>query len=47
MFYGVASFMIMVVNKRVLTVYNFPSFQGTLTFPFSVPVGFRQNVPAR
>jgi len=27
MFYGVASFMIMVVNKRVLTVYSFPSFQ--------------------
>lgn len=26
-FYGVASFMIMVVNKRVLTVYKFPSFQ--------------------
>jgi len=27
MFYGVSSFMIMVVNKRVLTVYGFPSFQ--------------------
>jgi len=27
LFYGVASFMIMVVNKRVLTVYSFPSFQ--------------------
>jgi len=27
LFYGVASFMIMVVNKRVLTVYKFPSFQ--------------------
>lgn len=27
LFYGVASFMIMVVNKRVLTVYRFPSFQ--------------------
>lgn len=26
-FYGVSSFMIMVINKRVLTVYNFPSFQ--------------------
>jgi len=26
-FYGVSSFMIMVVNKRVLTVYSFPSFQ--------------------
>lgn len=26
-FYGVSSFMIMVVNKRVLTVYKFPSFQ--------------------
>lgn len=25
--YGVASFMIMVINKRVLTVYKFPSFQ--------------------
>lgn len=27
LFYGVSSFMIMVVNKRVLTVYKFPSFQ--------------------
>lgn len=27
LFYGVSSFMIMVVNKRVLTVYSFPSFQ--------------------
>lgn len=26
-FYGVASFMIMVVNKHVLTVHKFPSFQ--------------------
>jgi len=26
-FYGVASFMIMVVNKQVLTVHKFPSFQ--------------------
>ena len=30
LFYGISSFMIMVVNKRVLTVYSFPSFQGTL-----------------
>ena len=30
LFYGVSSFMIMVVNKRVLTVYSFPSFQGYL-----------------
>merc|ERR1712142_890176 len=27
LFYGISSFMIMVVNKRVLTVYSFPSFQ--------------------
>ncbi|XP_023336563.1 UDP-N-acetylglucosamine/UDP-glucose/GDP-mannose transporter [Eurytemora carolleeae] len=27
LFYGASSFLIMVVNKRVLTVYNFPSFQ--------------------
>ena len=27
LFYGVASFMIMVVNKHVLTVHKFPSFQ--------------------
>jgi len=27
LFYGVSSFMIMVVNKRVLTNYHFPSFQ--------------------
>lgn len=27
LFYGLSSFMIMVVNKRVLTVYQFPSFQ--------------------
>lgn len=27
LFYGISSFMIMVVNKRVLTVYHFPSFQ--------------------
>eukprot|EP00088_Acartia_fossae_P058621 TRINITY_DN6883_c1_g1_i1.p1 TRINITY_DN6883_c1_g1~~TRINITY_DN6883_c1_g1_i1.p1 ORF type:complete len:334 (+),score=15.45 TRINITY_DN6883_c1_g1_i1:125-1126(+) len=27
LFYGVSSFMIMVINKRVLTVYKFPSFQ--------------------
>jgi len=27
LFYGVASFMIMVINKRVLTVHHFPSFQ--------------------
>lgn len=27
LFYGCSSFMIMVVNKRVLTVYSFPSFQ--------------------
>ena len=26
-FYGVASFMIMVVNKHVLTIHKFPSFQ--------------------
>merc|ERR1719412_26940 len=26
-FYAVASFMIMVINKRILTVYKFPSFQ--------------------
>jgi solute carrier family 35 protein len=26
-FYGAASFLIMVVNKQVLTVYKFPSFQ--------------------
>ena len=26
-FYAFASFMIMVVNKRILTVYKFPSFQ--------------------
>ena len=29
LFYGISSFMIMVVNKRVLTVYSFPSFQGS------------------
>ena len=27
LFYGVASFMIMVVNKHVLTIHKFPSFQ--------------------
>jgi len=27
LFYAVASFMIMVINKRILTVYKFPSFQ--------------------
>ena len=27
-FYGLASFLIMVINKRVLTVHHFPSFQG-------------------
>jgi len=27
LFYGISSFMIMVVNKRVLTIYSFPSFQ--------------------
>jgi len=27
LFYGLSSFLIMVVNKRVLTVYSFPSFQ--------------------
>ena len=27
LFYGASSFMIMVVNKRVLTNYHFPSFQ--------------------
>ena len=29
-FYAVASFMIMVINKRILTVYKFPSFQVTI-----------------
>ena len=29
-FYGLSSFMIMVINKRVLTVYHFPSFQGKI-----------------
>ncbi len=27
LFYALASFMIMVINKRILTVYKFPSFQ--------------------
>jgi hypothetical protein len=27
LFYGISSFMIMVVNKHVLTVHKFPSFQ--------------------
>ena len=27
LFYGVSSFMIMVVNKHVLTIHKFPSFQ--------------------
>ena len=37
-FYAVASFMIMVVNKHVLTVHKFPSFQVwfTLSFPFVI-----------
>ena len=26
-FYALASFMIMVINKRILTVYKFPAFQ--------------------
>ena len=29
-FYGTASFMITVINKRILTVYKFPSFQVSL-----------------
>ena len=29
-FYGLASFLIMVINKRVLTVHHFPSFQGAI-----------------
>ena len=34
LFYGVASFMIMVVNKHVLTVHKFPSFQVSPLFNF-------------
>ena len=35
LFYGVSSFMIMVVNKHVLTIHKFPSFQ-VREHPFSV-----------
>ena len=32
LFYGIASFMITVVNKHVLTVHKFPSFQVSTCF---------------
>ena len=37
LFYGVASFMIMVVNKHVLTVHKFPSFQVRIMRNYCLP----------
>ena len=46
LFYGVASFMIMVVNKHVLTVHKFPSFQVSPSDQHvpDVPTSFRQRL---
>ena len=46
LFYGVASFMIMVVNKHVLTVHKFPSFQVSSSDQHvpDVPTSFRQRL---
>ena len=41
LFYGIASFMIMVVNKHVLTIHKFPSFQVRFLKENTVELGYK------
>ena len=43
LFYGIASFMIMVVNKHVLTIHKFPSFQVRFLKENTVELGYKRT----